>query len=64
MEISKKIISLRKQNKLTKKQMAKIIQICPKTLKKFENGESLPKLKHIRNIAHYFNVTYEYLLDE
>ena len=64
MEISKKIINLRKENNLTKKQMAKIIDICPKTLEKFENGESLPKLKHIRNIAHYFNVSYDYLLDE
>ena len=51
------ILKLRKDNKLTQKEFADLINVSDRTISKWENGLSVPDLLHIRNISKAFGVS-------
>lgn len=59
----KKLTELRKNNKLTQKQFCNIFKIAQPTISLWENEEREPEPVMIKNIANYFNVSIDYLMD-
>ena len=53
---------LRIKNGLTKKQLAEILHCSPRTVTKYEEGKTLPKVTFAVNVAEYFKVTFSYLI--
>ena len=55
---------LRAQNSISQKELASKINVTYATLSSYENGSSgkIPSLEVVINIAHYFNVSVDYLL--
>jgi len=58
----KRIKELRKQNKITQKELAKLFHIANSTLSYWEKGKFDPNKKQIIELADYFNVSTDYLL--
>ena len=58
-----KLQKLRKNNNLTQKQCCKIFKISRPTLSLWENEEREPDTKMLKQLANYFNVSIDYLLD-
>lgn len=58
-----KLQKLRKNNNLTQKQFCKIFKISQPTLSLWENEEREPDTKMLKQLANYFNVSIDYLLD-
>ncbi|MTB38012.1 helix-turn-helix transcriptional regulator [Streptococcus uberis] len=59
---SNRIKELRKQKKLTQKQLAKKIGVASLSISRWENGERTPKPDMARLLANEFDVTIPYLL--
>lgn len=66
MKLSEKLRELRKATNRTQQQVADEIGIHINTLKKYEDlkNDSLPNAVEIKKIKNYYNVSYEYLLEE
>jgi transcriptional regulator with XRE-family HTH domain len=62
MGISCKIKELRKENGLTQKQLAKILNISETGFASWEQGLSEPNTDNIINLCQIFNVSADYLL--
>ncbi|MGN1419167.1 MAG: helix-turn-helix domain-containing protein [Acutalibacteraceae bacterium] len=62
--IGDKIKALRKSKKITQEQLAKILNITPQAVSKWERGLSLPDIELLVPIADYFGVSIDYLLRE
>ena len=58
-----KLQELRKNNNLTQKDFCKSFKISQPTLSLWENEEREPDAKMIKQIANYFNVSIDYLMD-
>ena len=58
-----KLQKLRKNNNLTQKQFCKICKISQPTLSLWENEERELDTKMLKQLANYFNVSIDYLLD-
>lgn len=59
----KKLRELRKKNKITQKQFCEIFKISQPTMSLWENEEREPEATTIKEIANYFHVSIDYLLD-
>lgn len=62
MELSEKILNLRKANNLTQEQLAEKAGVARQSVSKWESGQSLPELDKIVTLCEIFNVTTDYLL--
>lgn len=62
MDLSRKIIQLRKEKRLTQQSMADAIGIHITQIKRYESGGSQPSIDAIKKIAITFNVTTDSLL--
>lgn len=58
-----KLKYLRERENLTREQLAKELSISYSTLSKYETNERQPDLTTLKNIASYFKVSTDYLLD-
>ena len=58
-----KIIELRKSKDISQEQLADIIDTSRQAVSKWERGESLPDIDKLRELAIYFDVSIDYLLD-
>lgn len=58
-----KIKELRLSRNLTQKAFAKVMNVSPQTILNRENEISFPSLKQLIEIADYFNVTIDFLVD-
>lgn len=58
-----KLRSLIEENNLTQKKLAKDLNIAPSTLGGYVQGTSEPDFETLKNIAAYFQVSADYLLD-
>lgn len=56
------IKDLRESKNYTQKELAKLLNITPACLSKYETGRSLPTPETLSQIADIFNVTVDYLL--
>jgi len=54
---------LRKERKITAKQLAETLNVAESTVSLYENGKREPDFKTLLNIAHYFGVSVDYLLE-
>lgn len=62
MNISEKILQLRKANNLTQEQLAEQLDISRQSISKWESGQSIPELDKLIALSNIFNVTTDYLL--
>ncbi|MCM3387239.1 helix-turn-helix domain-containing protein [Ureibacillus chungkukjangi] len=58
-----KLKYLRERNNLTREEVAKALNIAYTTLSNYENEVRQPDLNTLKNIAAYFKVSTDYLLD-
>ena len=60
---SKRLKSLRKENGITQEKLAKILNYSRSTVTKYESGHRIPSKNFLIDIADYFEVSIDYLLD-
>lgn len=53
---------LRKEKNLSTVALGKILIVSSSTISRWENGEILPSIDHLYNIAKYFKVSADYLI--
>lgn len=58
---SERLKDLRIKKDLTLNKLAKEVNICKSTLSYYERGEREPSIKHVKTLADYFNVNFEWL---
>lgn len=63
MTIGKTLRTLIEENNLTQKQLAHILNMAPSTLGGYVQGTSEPDIETLKQIAAYFEVSMDYLLD-
>lgn len=62
METGSRIAKLRIRSGLSQSKLAKAMKTNVSTIKKWENGISIPTVDHILDLANLFKVTSDYLL--
>lgn len=62
--IGEKIKTLRKEKKLTQKELANKIDIAPSTITKYENNQLEPNLEILKKICIIFNISLSDLFNE
>ncbi len=63
MSLAKQITELRREKALTQKELAEKLDIGQATISQWENGLYEPSASAIRQLAIFFDVTADYLLD-
>ena len=63
MEISKKIIELRKKRQMTQEELANRVNVSRQTVSKWENGTVLPDINNLKELSRVFEVSVDELLD-
>lgn len=63
MTLGERLVMLRKQGNITQEELGSILHISRQAIQKWESDSSLPNIYMLRNIADYFNVTVDYLID-
>jgi len=58
-----KIISLRKNQELSQRTMANLLNVSKSTYARWETGEEIIPLKHLVNLCNYFKVTMNYIFN-
>ena len=61
--IAKNICELRCEMKMTQLQLAEVLNYSDKAVSKWERGEAIPDVTVLKQIADYFGVTVDYLLE-
>lgn len=62
MNISEKILSLRKAHNLTQEQLAEQINVSRQSVSKWESGQAVPEIDKLTALSQVFHVTTDYLL--
>lgn len=62
-KISERMRRLRKENKLTQKELAKKLYVTPSTVSKWENGVAVPDIYAVTRMADVFGVPVAELLE-
>lgn len=62
MEISEKILQLRKANSLTQEELAEKLNVSRQSVSKWESGQTIPELEKLIALSEVFQVTTDYLL--
>lgn len=62
MELSEKILTLRKSRDLTQEQLAEQLNVSRQSISKWESGQSIPEIEKIMLLSSIFDVTTDYLL--
>ena len=55
---------LRKEQGISQRKLGEIFEVCNQTISFWESGSREPDLDTLVRIAHYFNVSLEYLLED
>lgn len=63
MDIGNKILNLRNKHNISQPQLASILHVGRTTISNYETNYSRPDIETLINIATYFDVTVDYLLD-
>lgn len=64
MEVSEKILKLRKANNLTQEELAEKLDVSRQSVSKWETGQTIPELEKLVALSEVFNVTTDYLLKQ
>lgn len=62
MDISEKILSLRKAHNLTQEQLAEQLDVSRQSVSKWESGQAMPEVDKLTVLSKVFSVTTDYLL--
>ena len=62
--IGKKLLYLRKKNKLTQAELAEKLNYSDKAISKWEKGESLPPVEVFYNISKFYGVSLDYIIGD
>ena len=62
MDISEKILQLRKASNMTQEQLAERVSVSRQSVSKWEGGQAVPELDKLLGLSKVFNVTTDYLL--
>lgn len=62
--IAKNLTTLRKKNKLTQLELAKLLNYSDKAVSKWENGESVPGIEVLHRLSKIYNVSLDYIVGE
>lgn len=62
MDISEKILSLRKAHDLTQEQLAEKLAVSRQSVSKWESGQAMPEVDKLIALSDVFQVTSDYLL--
>ena len=62
MDISEKILQLRKASNMTQEQLAERVSVSRQSVSKREGGQAVPELDKLLELSKVFNVTTDYLL--
>lgn len=62
--IGKKLLYLRKKNKLTQAELAEKLNYSDKAISKWEKGESLPPVEVFYNISKLYGVSLDYIIGD
>lgn len=62
MNISEKILSLRKAHDLTQEQLAEKLDVSRQSISKWESGQAMPEVDKLTALSDVFHVTTDYLL--
>lgn len=63
LNIGKRIREQRMKRKLTQQQLADKLYYTVDSIKKIESGDRIPTIDGAKAFKHFFNVSYDYLLD-
>ena len=63
MTLGSKIADLRKENKITQKELAQKLNVSDKVVSRWETGASLPDVEMMKKLAVVFKVTIAELYD-
>ena len=61
--VGRKIAELRRNNHMTRKELADKLGVSIATVKNWENDSADPRIENIKCLASVFNTTTDYLLD-
>ena len=61
--LAEKIKELRKKEGLTQEELASRLNVSRQAITKWETGEGLPDIDNLKNIALFFHVSVDYLID-
>ena len=64
MNIAEKLKTIRTENKLTQKELAEKLNIAMSIIGDIETGRRVPSKKTANKLAHFFNTTLDYWIDE
>lgn len=62
MDISEKILKLRKANNISQENLAEQLNVSRQSISKWETGQSVPETEKLIALSEIFNVTIDYLL--
>ena len=62
MHLAENLKKLRKYKKLSIKELALKLDVCPSTISSWEKGKTKPNLKYVIKIVKYFGITIEDLI--
>ena len=62
MNISEKILKLRKSHNLSQEDLAEKLNVYRQSISKWENGQSIPETEKLIELSEIFNVSIDYLL--
>ncbi|MBE6583511.1 MAG: helix-turn-helix transcriptional regulator [Ruminococcaceae bacterium] len=60
--IGENILTLRRQNNLTQKDVATILKISNRAVSKWEKGQSYPNMEHLDELSRVFGVSIDCLM--
>lgn len=61
-KVGKRLRALREEKKITQEELGKILGTSHVTIGRYENGERIPKLDILIDLANYFEASLDYLL--
>lgn len=64
MKLSEKIIKLRKEKGISQEELGNLINVSRQSISKWESEQSIPDIENIKQLAKFFEVSYEYLLND
>ena len=62
MDFSQRIVSLRKQRKLTQEKLGELVNMSQRSVANWESGERLPSISTLIDLSEKLNVSVDYLL--
>jgi len=62
LDLGKNIKELRQSKKMTQKSLAKILNVTPQAVSKWERNESNPDIQTLISLSNYFNVSVDEIL--